>query len=296
MLIELQSPAGRMIIEDDGRLVFERGGRAVLQSGPVATFVLLHGVEFAAQGPPRVEWHGDGLTATYTVADPRFAVTLRAAPTAGGFRLDWAAPVTVNVPALGVVWRLDPGGPWYGLGERVTQTWPLDRLAVVSDPLGPYDYAPDGTLNIATPLWLNAAGAAILAQEESGELATTLDRGGDRLLHIVARTPETPVGLDLDAPPEDRGPTLALEILLAGDAPGAHALAVGLLGHPTGAPPLEMFARPIWTSWAHFKMAVTQDAVLAFAEDIVAHGYPRSVLEIDDRWQVVYGDATWDPG
>jgi myogenesis-regulating glycosidase len=295
MLIDLQGPAGRMIIEDDGRIVFEREGRVALQSAPVATFTLLHGVEFPAQGPPRVERRGDGLAATYAVADPRFVVTLRAAPTVGGFRLDWAAPVTANVPALGVVWRLDPGGPWYGLGERAMQAWPLDRLPVVSDPLGPYDYAPDGTLNITTPLWLNAAGAAILAQEEPIELATTLDRGGDRLLRIVARVPEAAVGLDLDAPPEERGPTLALEILLADDAPGAHALAVALLGRPTSAPPPEMIARPIWTSWAHFKMAVTQADILAFAEAIVAHGYPRSVLEIDDRWQVVYGDATWDP-
>jgi alpha-glucosidase (family GH31 glycosyl hydrolase) len=41
-------------------------------------------------------------------------------------------------------------------------------------------------------------------------------------------------------------------------------------------------------------MAVTQADVIAFAEDIVAHGYPHSVMEIDDRWQSVYGNCAWD--
>ena len=76
-----------------------------------------------------------------------------------------------------------------------------------------------------------------------------------------------------------------LDILLADDVPAAHALAIGVLGHPTSAPPPELIAQPIWTTWAHYKMAVTQADVLEFADEIVAHDYPRSVMEIDDRWQ-----------
>jgi len=76
--------------------------------------------------------------------------------------------------------------------------------------------------------------------------------------------------------------------------PAAHALAIGALGHPSSAPPPELIARPIWTTWARYKMGVTQADVLEFAGDIIARGYPRSVMEIDDRWQAAYGECAWD--
>ena len=37
-------------------------------------------------------------------------------------------------------------------------------------------------------------------------------------------------------------------------------------------------------------MSITQAQTVQFADDIVAHDYPRSVMEIDDRWQAAYGD------
>ena len=52
-------------------------------------------------------------------------------------------------------------------------------------------------------------------------------------------------------------------------------------------------------SWAAsggclLQMGVTQADVLHFADDIVARDYPRSVMEIDDRWQAGYGECDWD--
>lgn len=40
---------------------------------------------------------------------------------------------------------------------------------------------------------------------------------------------------------------------------------------------------------------VDQQKVLEFAREIVKRDLPRSVLEIDDRWQSAYGDVTFDP-
>ncbi|MBK9715179.1 MAG: glycoside hydrolase [Kouleothrix sp.] len=279
-----------MIVDDSGRLSFVRGDHVVLESAPA--FVLAYNVELSAQAALSVERSGDRLAIRYGTLDPSVSLELEAEATASGFRLRWScAP---NLPAVGVAWALKPQGPWYGHGQRVIQPWPLDRLPLIAEPLIPYDNGRGGSSCITTPLWFNAAGAALLAGEESGELDMTLDRGGDGLLRVVARLPEPTAASNLDAPLPDRGPLLALDILLADDVPAAHALAIGVLGHPTSAPPPELIARPIWTTWARYKMAVTQADVLEFAEDIVARGYPRSVMEIDDRWQLGYGECAWD--
>ena len=52
---------------------------------------------------------------------------------------------------------------------------------------------------------------------------------------------------------------------------------------------------PIWSTWAEYKVFINQSAVLDFAQHIIDNNYPHSVLEIDDRWSVTYGDFTFDP-
>ena len=63
---------------------------------------------------------------------------------------------------------------------------------------------------------------------------------------------------------------------------------------PKKIPPLQMMKNPIWSTWARYKDAVTQKDVLDFAHDIVDRGLPRSVMGIDDRWSVKYGDLDFD--
>jgi hypothetical protein len=292
MAIELNSPAGRMTVDASGHLSFARGERILIESAPAPAFILIYGVELPTQTVLGIEHTGEHVIIRYGTPNPGAVLTLEAAPTRTGFRLRWScAP---DQPAVGVAWTLQPYGPWYGHGERIIQPWPLDRLPVLAEPLMPYDHGHAGASCITTPLWFTASGAALLAQEESDELEMTLNRGGDGLLRIAARLPEPAIALDLDAPLPARGPQLVLDIVLADHVPAAHALAVAALGHPTSAPPPDLVARPIWTTWARYKMAVTQADVLGFADDIIAHGYPRSVMEIDDRWQAAYGEFAWD--
>jgi hypothetical protein len=293
MPFELSSLAGRMVLEDSCRLRFERNAQPILQSGPFPVFGLAYGVELAATALAGVEQQDDGLLARFGTTVPGLTLTLEVERTDTGFRLLLSGPP--SLPALGMSWLLRPGGPWYGQGERVIQTWPLDRGQVLSEPLMPYDHAADGTLNITTPLWLNAGGAALLAEEGAGEFQATLDRSDDGLLRIVARAPEVPFGAGLDAPVVVQGPRLAVNVLLADHLPQTFGLALRFLGHPAAAPPEDLFTNPIWTTWAQYKMAINQQDVLRFADAIVAHEYPRSVLEIDDRWQTAYGECEFDP-
>jgi len=69
------------------------------------------------------------------------------------------------------------------------------------------------------------------------------------------------------------------------------------LPRPTApqAPSLELLRAPVWSTWARFKMDVDQAKVEAYANEIASRAFPRSHLEVDDRWSPKYGDLTFDP-
>lgn len=59
-------------------------------------------------------------------------------------------------------------------------------------------------------------------------------------------------------------------------------------------PPLYFMQRPIWTTWVRYGAEIDQGKVIEFAKEIVLRNLPRSVMEIDDRWSVKYGDLMFD--
>ncbi|MDW8403818.1 glycoside hydrolase family 31 protein [Chloroflexus sp.] len=287
---ELHSPAGTVLIDGAGRMAFFQAGREVLRGlGAVAH---AYGTDFRITGVASADVTERQARIHYTTTRPEITLRAEIEATPTGFRFEWAGPPYLH--AVRVEWQLDPGRPWYGMGERIFQHWPLDRAPVISDPFEPIDHGRDGTLNIVTPFWLNAAGAALWLEESDGELAVTMDRAGDGLLRITSREAPPPPNLGFDERYAAPGPHLAGHVILAADAPAAFYAALPLLGRPTAAPPRDLFARPIWTTWAHYKMHVTQRDVTDFATQIVARGYPYSVLEIDDRWQRGYGAYVFD--
>lgn len=292
MQFELRSPAGRLVLDELHQLRFERNGRAVLQSGACLAFVQVYGVEIKVTSVLDAQQEEARLRLRFATARPEWEVLFEAVPTPSGFRLTWSA--SLAAPTIGIAWALRPHGPWYGQGERVIQTWPLDRTSHVSDPFMPYDNSPDGTLDIASPVWFNARGAGMVLDEPAGELAVTLGRDDDGLLRLIARAPEAPWQADFGAPAERLPAQLSVDVLLADTLPDVFTRALRLIGHPTSAPPEALFAEPIWTTWAQYKAAITQVQVIEFAEAIVTRNYPRSVMEIDDRWQTAYGAAEFD--
>lgn len=95
------------------------------------------------------------------------------------------------------------------------------------------------------------------------------------------------------------GPNLKFTVgagLDARDATERFVLGSLLAANPSGRslPPMGMLRDPIWTTWAKYKDAVTQNDVIAFAEEIVKRDLPRSIMEVDDRWSVKYGDLEFD--
>lgn len=67
-----------------------------------------------------------------------------------------------------------------------------------------------------------------------------------------------------------------------------------MLPRPSAPPPEEMIRAPIWTTWARYKAGVTQVHTENFAAEIAERGLPRSIMEIDDRWQAAYGELDFD--
>ena len=59
---------------------------------------------------------------------------------------------------------------------------------------------------------------------------------------------------------------------------------------PSGIPDKLMFQRPIWSTWANFKRDINESVLLSYADEINAHDYQNSQLEIDDQWATNYGD------
>ncbi|MBE0670940.1 MAG: glycoside hydrolase, partial [Anaerolineales bacterium] len=92
-----------------------------------------------------------------------------------------------------------------------------------------------------------------------------------------------------------KGNSLDLKFHFSENAVTAYKDQIKHFGHPAELPPEGLFTKPTWTTWARYKTAINQKVILQFADEIIQNGYPYHVMEIDDRWQVYYGDLEFDP-
>lgn len=218
--------------------------------------------------------------------------------------------ITILETAIDVHWQssrirklaLSNNGYWYGQGELIHQRWPLDRMMQPETDLITCDNGPTGLLCIQTPAWLSSNGCVVLAHSpvRFALNSSTQPRDGFRW---DLGTEQGPFD---QRPPVDSGDAgngllalssadLHFEILLANDLHMGYRQLIGKLGHPGRVPPNGLFTQPTWTTWARYKTFIQQDTVLDFAREIVKHGYPYHVMEIDDIWQTHYGDLEFAP-
>ncbi|MCA2002693.1 MAG: glycoside hydrolase family 31 protein, partial [Chloroflexi bacterium] len=202
-----------------------------------------------------------------------------------------------------VVVRIELPGFWYGGGELIHQRHPLNKLMLQNAPFQTFDNGPTGLSGKLTPAWFSSNGALVIAE-------TPVEVGINQPPENYPRFPWTFAtegrGAFADRPFLDehkigdgmftfKGCGLRLRFSFSENAPAAHQKLIAHFGHPAEIPPETLFVKPTWTTWARYKTAINQEVVLKFADEIIQNGYPYHVMEIDDRWQVHYGDLEFDP-
>ncbi|XP_018401023.1 PREDICTED: uncharacterized family 31 glucosidase KIAA1161 [Cyphomyrmex costatus] len=173
---------------------------------------------------------------------------------------------------------------WFGGPQFRYQHWPIQNMY--------YDeevYLPThpSNMGLAERYWLSSKGIYIYVDEAS-PLFLDQNNYRDNYLCMIIKN---------KAPYHYRNNIeVNYTIGILSDPKTAHQYAVAKhLGHPTDLPDELMVRYPIWSTWARYKANINEKVVETFADEIVAHNFKNSQIEIDDNWETCYGSAEFDP-
>jgi alpha-glucosidase (family GH31 glycosyl hydrolase) len=261
------------------------GGAVLLQSapadGPAPNGALV--VEGAERAPGKlktIERAGDRVVLEYEVAARKTSLRIELEPRADRVRVTSIAlhrdPGLADlVSTLRVT--LGTGNLWYGggfQGWRSKLVLPLNEARI--DTPG---FVAFGKTQ-ASPFWYHTGGAALWVRTPH-EFRYSVNRmrswRADGLLSV--EMPAT---------------TLTYDLLVAADVRAVVRAFLAEVGYPRKTPPDDYFKLPIYTTWVEHKVPVDQAKVLAYAHAIKDHQLPCGVIEIDDKWERLYGDMEFD--
>jgi alpha-glucosidase (family GH31 glycosyl hydrolase) len=198
--------------------------------------------------------------------------------------------------------RIIMDGYWFGMGSLIHQRWPLNQLMIPLSEFITSDSGASGLSTLLSPTWLTHRGLAVMVKSP---IKVGLNQPPVNLVKRNAGIPGEYIPFDqrpwFDGKTQgDKhltlvGDDLQFDIFFSEDLISAYNEMVKVVGRPEKAPPLELMEEPIWTTWAYYKDKIDQETVLNFAHEIIDHGYPYQIMEIDDRWQIEYGDLVFDP-
>uniref|UniRef100_A0A914VBD5 Uncharacterized protein n=1 Tax=Plectus sambesii TaxID=2011161 RepID=A0A914VBD5_9BILA len=210
------------------------------------------------------------------------------------YDLQWSTPFSPSsIHYLKDVIDLNGGGHWYGGPELGNQTFPIDDSAYgmfpyVTGDVNNYGAAGSGIERF----WLCSNKMVVYVPQEVPLWVAHKDR------HLSLQAQITDSVYDNFY--SSQSPTLAYSLFIPKDKNvSLKDFLMSVLGtlydKPTGMPDRRMIAQPVWTTWARYKAAISQESTLAYAQEIKDHNYPISQLELDDAWATKYGDFTFDP-
>jgi len=193
----------------------------------------------------------------------------------------------LTVPAeAGVHFSIASGGWWYGGPELATTNWPLNPTTVERQKFISADFLANKAAlgSVLEATWLTSSGASLrVVDGDDFEMSLNVHCEGEAM----------PLVGKLCLFPTSRS-QLVVEMCAHDDVRAAHLALLERLPRPTHSPSTALIREPIWSTWARYKMDIDQPQVEAFAEEIAAYGFPRSHMEIDDRWSRAYGDFVFD--
>ncbi|XP_033214728.1 myogenesis-regulating glycosidase [Belonocnema kinseyi] len=180
--------------------------------------------------------------------------------------------------------ELKTGVEWFGGPQMRYQHWPIQHMYYEEEP-----YVPTHPTNMAVTerYWLSSEGSYIFV-EDTDPLFLDQNNFKDKHLCLIAKN-KNPYTTRAKV-------TLNYEVgTMIANPRKAHELAIkNHLGKPSGIPDERMIRHPIWSTWARYKVNVSDKIVREFAQEILSNGFNNSQLEIDDNWETCYGSAIFD--
>ena len=178
---------------------------------------------------------------------------------------------------------------WYGIGERIYQTWLLNDANVTMSPFTTYDIV-QGKENksyggVIEPYIIGSSGFGIF-----------VDRKNPISMSINNPTEGTLCFKLTPSYRKSKEDYLNFTTCMAENVLEVHKYMIGkFFGKTRQVPDERMLVSPIWSTWAKYKKEITQEKVLEFAYQIANYSMPISQLEIDDKYSSYYGDFDFDP-
>ena len=166
---------------------------------------------------------------------------------------------------------------WYGASPVFDQRWPVNSQRSVMQPhtTGDYlipqwrsdpSYGKYGSL--AEPYWLSSVGVGIIADEHI-PLSSSFNADGDGRLCLKgdrATTAKTDGG--------DVAEILSYSVCRGQDIAAIHrTMSERFFPRPKGYPDVRMMRKPIWSTWAQYKVDVNQQNVEEMAERILHYNF-----------------------
>ena len=226
----------------------------------------------------KVGGEGDVVVLDYATSVKDSVARLELRPLADALRVTVRLLVSEADMVPGCAWRLEPSGDWYGggfQGFRDPQVWPLNEASMVRPA-----FLVSG-VSQATPFWYTTKGVGLWVRTKLDfrfSVNEVVEGKRDGLLSV--RMP--------------LASALEYDLIVAKDVREVVRRFTREVGYPRRVPPAEYFRLPIYTTWVEHKADVNQAKVLEFARAIRANDLPAGVLEIDDKWEVHYGDMDVD--
>uniref|UniRef100_A0A3B3CGI2 Myogenesis-regulating glycosidase n=1 Tax=Oryzias melastigma TaxID=30732 RepID=A0A3B3CGI2_ORYME len=186
------------------------------------------------------------------------------------------------------------GSHWYGGAETAEQHWPIkiqgeqDPQPFVTSDVYSNRKAFGGILE---RYWLSSNATAIKINDSVPFHLGWSEK--DRTLRFEARYQNSPFR---PAAGQRVFPELSYRVCVGANVASIHKYMVRrYFPKPIKVPSSEVFAKPVWSTWALYKTAVSQEKLLRYASDITTHGFNCSHLELDDRYTSDYGEFDFDP-
>ncbi|KAL3266159.1 hypothetical protein HHI36_010344, partial [Cryptolaemus montrouzieri] len=227
------------------------------------------------------EIHCNSINCSFTGVNEDIVLNVRALQ--NSFQLNWISPDS-NITFNDCYDLNRTNLSWFGGPEVLVTQWPIEKLVLKNRP---YISSKLDNGAVVERYWLNSKGGFVFVDHKVPLFVDQNNEEEDRVCFKSAIEP-----------PFDRDQNNFTYIIAARtNSRDAHLYAVNnLLGKPATTPDVRMVKEPIWTTWGKYKADIDDSSVLEYLRNIYSHNFTKGQIEIDDKWEVCYGDQTFDLG